>query len=90
MSSPVGVNSGNQMPPSSSNCTCTGVPTSTSSGSHPTMLVVRNTRGSSSSATDAITYGGGNIGSHCWWFTVTPTTVPRPLTSTTDRLLDRQ
>ena len=44
----------------------------------------------STSSTMAITYGGGNMGNHCWWFTVAPTTVPRPLTSATDKLLERQ
>ena len=37
--------------------------------------------GSSARATLAITYGGSKPGSHGCWFTVKPTTVPRPDTS---------
>ena len=61
------------------------MPMWTASGSQPTMFVVRRTRVSSSIATIATTYGGGRFGSHCWKFTVTPTTTPRPETSTTSR-----
>ena len=50
----------------------------TSSGSQPTMFVVRWTRGSSASATLAMTYGGSKSGSQRWALTVKPTTVPRP------------
>ena len=65
-----------------SNSTATLIPVCTASGAHPTTFVVRRTRSSSSSATIAMTYGGVIAGSHWWTFTVYPTTVPRPETST--------
>ena len=58
-------------------------PDAPSPGAHPTTFVVRRTRSSSSSATIAMTYGGAIAGSHWCTFTVHPTTVPRPETSTT-------
>ncbi len=79
--SPVGSNSGSQTSSWCSKRTATRCPTWTSYGSHPTMLVVRCTLGSSSSATLAIAYGGSNAGCHWCWFTVKPTTVPRPDTT---------
>ena len=59
----------------------TSWPMCTSSGSQPTMFVVRCTVGSSASATIAIAYGGSKPGSHWCWLTVNPTTVPRPDTT---------
>ena len=59
------------------------MPIVTLPGSVPTMLVVSRTRGSSSIATIATTYGTGRLGSHCWWLTVKPTTVARPDTPVT-------
>jgi hypothetical protein len=79
--SPVGSNSGSQTSSFCSKRTVTSRPMWTSSGSHPTMLVVRCILGSSASATLAMTYGGSNPGSHWWWLTVNATTVPRPDTT---------
>ncbi len=81
--SPVGANSGNHTSSCCVNSTATFIPTCTASGSHPTTFVVSRTRSSSSSATIAMTYGGLIVGSHWCVFTVYPTTVPRPDTSTT-------
>ena len=53
----------------------------TSSGSQPTMFVVRRTVGSSARATLAMTYGGSKPGSHWCWLIVKATTVARPDTS---------
>ena len=53
--SPVGSNNGIQTSSSCSKRTCTFMPTNTSPGSQPTMLVVSRTRSSSSMATIAIT-----------------------------------
>ena len=78
--SPVGSNSGTQTSSCCSNRTDTSWPICTSAGSQPTMFVVRCTPGSSAKATLAMAYGGSNPGSHCWAFTVTPTTVARPET----------
>lgn len=55
-------------------------PTRTSSGSQPTMLVVRRARSSSARATTATTYGGGKSGSQVWWLTLKPTTTAWPET----------
>jgi hypothetical protein len=79
--SPVGSNSGSQTSSAGSNRTMTSWPMWTSSGSHPTTLVVRWTVGSSASATLAMTYGGSKPGSHRWRLTVNATTVPRPDTA---------
>src|SRR4051812_29699890 len=49
------------------------------------MFVVRWTLASSSSATLAIAYGGGNAADHWWRFTVKPTTVARPDTTVCTR-----
>ena len=81
--SPVGANSGNHTSSCCSNSTATLMPICTTSGAHPTTFVVSRTRSSSSSATIAMTYGGLIAGSHWWTFTVYPTTVARPDTSTT-------
>ena len=59
----------------------TSWPIWTSPGSQPTMFVVRWTRGSSVSATLAMTYGGSKSGSQRWALTVKPTMVPRPDTA---------
>ncbi len=79
--SPVGSNTGIQTSSSCSKSTCTFNPTRTSAGSQFTMLVVSRTRSSSSMATIAITYGGGNVGIHVCSFTVNPATTARPETS---------
>ena len=63
-SRPVGSNSGSQTSSCCSKRTTTSWPMRTSSGSQPTMFVVRWTVGSSASATLAMTYGGSNPGSH--------------------------
>ena len=89
--SPVGANSGNH---TSSCCSNSHrdlhADVHVASGSHPTTLVVSRTRSSSSSATIATTYGGLIVGSHWCAFTVHPTTVPRPETSTTSMSVERQ
>ena len=53
----------------------------TSSGAQPVMDVVRRTAPLSASATTAMTYGGSKAGCQLWWFTVKPTTEPRPETT---------
>ncbi len=57
--------------------TSTVWPNSSSSGSHSTMLVVSRTRGSSTTATCATTYGGGRSGKPNRWLTVNADSVAR-------------
>ena len=54
------------------------------------MLVVNRTRGSSSSATSATTYGGGRSGKPKRWLTVEPDNVALPDTARTPILVCRQ
>jgi len=60
-----GANIGSQTSSYCSNRTSTRVPMPTESGSVSTMFVVSRTRGSSSIATIAMTYGSGRFGNHC-------------------------
>jgi hypothetical protein len=76
-----GAKTGSHSSPAGSNRIRTRIPTATSSGATSTRFVITRTRLSSSMATDATTNGGGKAGSHGWWLTVHPTTVPSPLTS---------
>ena len=85
--SPVGSNSGSHTSSCCSKRTATSWPMCTSSGSQPTTFVVSRTSASSSRATIAITYGGGERrASHGWALTVsrppwpgrTPVRLPRP------------
>ena len=77
-------------PRSSRTTTSTVWPSSSSSGSHSTMLVVNRTRGSSTMATWATTYGGGRSGKPNRWLTVNADSVALPETSRTPMLRLRQ
>lgn len=85
-----GRNSGSQTSSACWNTTSTGWPSSRPSGSDSTMLVVNRTRGSSSIATCATTYGGGRSGKPNRWLTVKPASVPRPDTVRTPSFWLRQ
>ena len=85
-SSAVGLNSGSQVSSFCSKTTSTTRPSSRSSGSHPMMLVVRRTRGSSSMATCAMTYGASRPGMENRWLTVNALRTARPDTARTPML----
>jgi hypothetical protein len=89
--SSVGRNSGSQVSSAAwSNSTCMRMPSTRSSGSTPTKVVVSLTRGSSSSATCPVAYGEGSPGSWNRWLTVNPNSVAYPDTSRTARSWLRQ
>ncbi len=88
--SEVGRNSGSHTSSFCSNTTSTTRPSSSSPGSQSMMLVVSRTRGSSSIATWATTYGAGNPGIENRSLTVNAESTARPDTSRGPMLWPRQ
>src|SRR6266581_5268061 len=85
-----GRKSGSHTSPAGSKTTSMRMPSSSCSGSHSTALVVSLTRGSSSIATCATTYGGGSPGRLNRWLTVNPMRVANPETTRTPIWWPRQ
>ena len=89
----IGRNNGNHTSSTCSKTTSTCWPSSSASkslGSHPTMLVVSRTRGSSAIATWAITYGAGSPGRLNRSFSVNPASIALPETARTAMSRERQ